>query len=329
MPSHYLRALLFIFASSTTMNAALVQAGVNPTPLETHWEAHTTSAYQYQHHRERSFPHKPTLIDDASSTIHITVLDQTPVIDQTRWAQEDLRWTSNQPALHTQLQQLTKDLAEIPALVTLTHTGQIQSIDNLQELTTQSYALANQFLGSFAQTAPPATTKLVREQIQSWFKNPTAIQDLYSRDIKLFLLPFGHTHLPNQPYRYNTTLSHPLSQVPLPAQAQFSPPHYRDDHRQLTVEWDLTIDQHTGRRLIEDMTKTMLKTMGIAVEKTPTLPPLTMREHAAFTISLPAGWPEMIDWTRTIQLGNATEIDHVRMQRITERAPSATTMEHP
>ena len=314
MATRHQPTLLLLLAISLTSQPSWGQLTDEHTPLTLHWATGTTT-YQYQHHREQTVPGKPTAIDDATSTILITVQEQTPTAMHTRWEQRGLTWTSNQPTTHAQLQHLTKDLVEVPALVTLTPNGQIHSVDNIQELTLQASTLTNQFLTLLGQTSPPATIKRVRDHLQTWFQTPNAIQDLYTRDIRLFLLPFGQTHISNQTSRYETTLHHPLSPVALPAQAQFGPPQYSLDRHQLMLQWDLIADPYKGRTLLEQLTKRLLKTMGFASDKSPTLPPLTLREHATFTIALPEGWPEHMHWTRTIQLGNAIEQDHMIMQR--------------
>lgn len=136
------------------------------------------------------------------------------------------------------------------------------------------------------------------------------------REPQLFMLAAGGAFRPQQRLAYQDELPNPFGGDPIPSQAWFRLAQVDTQASTATIEWGQAIDREAASDMLQGFLRLLMEHTGVTVPEGSAMPafPLAIDDVATFVMSTQTGWPQFVQWERSVAVGGTRQVERASFQ---------------
>jgi hypothetical protein len=186
--------------------------------------------------------------------------------------------------------------------------GNVQEVVNWQEIRDLVAKFLNLMSDELKKTGmDERSVRTITAQVSAAFSTKEQIRERCTREAQMFFLPTGGGYSTDG-RKYEDRLPNPLGGEPIPASAEFVLKSVDRNANTATILWKQAADPAEARRILIEMAKTQAAQLGKKLDAGDT-GDVAFSDVAEFKIDLTTGWPDHIDYRRTITVSGETQVD--------------------
>jgi hypothetical protein len=154
-----------------------------------------------------------------------------------------------------------------------------------------------------------STAKAAVEKSVAMFNSKEMVESALIKEIKLFYLPYGNKFTTSE-IKTPVQLPNPFSSEPLPALETYQITELKPQQDYFTLVIKQDIDKAGAQKFFEDFLKKLDTDTSNAVDEAKKMmQSFGMKDYSEYKFIPSTGWPERINYERTIKNGQTTKTD--------------------
>jgi hypothetical protein len=283
-----------------------------------HWKQGDSFDLIITRAREKSIDGKSTLSGKTRTRFTIDVLRADNKGYLVGWTAGETTFDASLPS-DTFLRQVVGLMKGMQIVLQINSHGTITGVQNWNELRTETLQVMDTLLAKTPESQKghsdqPLMSNL-RAQWETMFATKEQVEQLCTRDARIYFLALGRRYVLNEPYEYTDVVPNPLSGDPFPTRARIILKTIDQRSGQALLSWNQTTDPKQAARILESMIKDLAVRRGKKSPEGAVPPTISMEDKADMVVDVGTGWVDTLTLTRSIHLGTRTQVDSTSIVR--------------
>lgn len=211
------------------------------------------------------------------------------------------------------LRQVVGLMKGMQIVLQLDERGTIRGVQNWKELRNETLKVMDALLAktpdSQKGSADQTLMSNLRAQWETMFTTKEQVEQLCTRDARVYFMVLGRKYVLNEPYEYNDLLPNPLGGDPFPTRARSILKTFDKRSGQAVLSWNQTTDPEQAARILESMIKDLAARRGKKSPEEAFAKTISMEDKADIVVDVRTGWVNRLTLTRSVNLGTRTQTD--------------------
>jgi hypothetical protein len=277
-----------------------------------HWKQGDSFDLTITRAREKSIDGESTLSGKTLTRFTVDVLRADNKGYLVGWTAGETTFEASLPS-DTFLRRVVGLMKGMQIVLQINSHGTITGVQNWNELRTETLKMMDTLL-----TKTPESQKghsdhrlmsNLRAQWETMFATKEQVEQLCTRDARIYFMALGRRYVLNEPYEYTDVVPNPLSGDPFPTRARITLKTIDQRSGQARLSWNQTTDPKQTARILDSMIKDLAvrrgkKSPGGAFAST-----ISMEDQADIAMDAGTGWVSSLTLTRSVNLGTRSQRD--------------------
>ncbi len=228
------------------------------------------------------------------------------------WTAGDTTFETSLPS-ETFLRQIVDLMKGKQIVLQVDARGTITGVQNWKELRSETLKALDALLAktpdSHNGSADQTLLSNLRAQWETMFATKEQVEQLCTRDARIYFMIFGRRYVLNEPHEYDDLLPNPIGGDPFPTKARIILQAFNQQSGQATLSWNQKTNPKQTARILESMLKDLAARRGKRSPETESTTTLSMEDNADITVDVRTGWVNRLILTRSINLGTRAQTD--------------------
>jgi len=270
--------------------------------------------------REKSIDGRSTLSGKTRTLFTIEVLHADDKGYFVGWTAGDTTFESSLPS-ETFLRQIVGVMKGKQIVLHVDKRGTITGVQNWKELRSETLKAMNALLAKTPDSGERSTDQTLmsnlRAQWEAMFATKEQVEQLCTRDARVYFLAIGRRYVLNEPHEYDDLLPNPIGGDPFPTRARIFLKAFDQQSGQALLSWNQTTDPKLAARILESMIKDLAARRGKRAPEGELAKSISMEDNAEIVVDVNTGWVTNLTMTRSLNLGTRTQVDSTLITRST------------
>lgn len=217
------------------------------------------------------------------------------------------------------LRQVVGLMKGMQIILQLDERGTIRGVQNWKELRSETLKVMDALLAKTPDSQKGSTDQPLmsnlRAQWETIFTTKEQVEQLCTRDARVYFMALGRRYVINEPYEYNDLLPNPLGGDPFPTRARIILKTFDRRSGQAGLSWNQTTDPEQAARILEPMIKDLAARRGKKSPEGAFAKTISMEDTADIVVDVRTGWVNRLALTRSVNLGTRTQADFTSITR--------------
>ena len=283
-----------------------------------HWKKGETFRLEVARARVKSADGKSTITGKTRTDFTIEVLSATDDGYLVGWTAGETKFDSPSQAEHSFLRQVVNLMNGLQIILEIDSHGAIRGVQNWKELR----ATALKALDALATTEDlqkekpdKALMSSLRAQWESMLGSKEQVEELCTREAKVYFMVLGRAYADNEAYEYEDLLPNPLGGDAFPTHARMALKTFDKQASRAVITWSQTADPKQVARILESMMKEMSARLGKKPLDGELPKAISMEDNAEIVVDVDTGWVRTLTHARSVNFGTRAQVDATSMIR--------------
>lgn len=284
----------------------------NSVEILPHWKMGDSFDLTITRAREKSVDDRSTLTGKTHTRFAVQVLSAHADGYLLGWTAGDTTFEDPSPS-ESFLRQVVGLMKGMQIVLILDRHGTIRGVQNWEALRSETVKVMDALLRKTADSPQGKNDHRLmsnlRAQWETMFTTKEQVEQLCTRDARIYLKVLGRRYRVNEPYEYPDLLPNPLGGEPFPTRARILLKTFDQQSGQAMLSWNQAIDHKAAARILESMIKDLAARRG---KKTPDgefAQAISMEDHADIEVDVRTGWVTRFTRTQSVKLGTRGQTD--------------------
>ena len=223
------------------------------------------------------------------------------------------------PSSESFLRQVVGLMKDMRIVLQIDPHGTITGVQNWKELRKEVLKVMDALLANTPDTEAEAANRTllsnVRTQWDTTFSTKEQIEQLCTRDAKIYLMALGRSYEFNKPHDYPDQLSNPLGGEPFPARTTIALKAFDQLSGQVTLVRNQRTDPQHATRILESMVNEMSARQGKKLPEGTFAKTIAIEDHADIIVDVRTGWVTTLTRVQSVHLGTRGQTDTTTIVR--------------
>ncbi|WPD21745.1 MAG: hypothetical protein SD837_16240 [Candidatus Electrothrix scaldis] len=215
--------------------------------------------------------------------------------------------------LNQQMSNMLKDQRIILELDSQAVINGVQNWKDLQESSKKILKILTAELNNAG--LDPAMIAKVRTQITSMFATKQQIEQLCTREARIFFMALGIELAPSNLLEYEGKLPNSFGGESFPCHAQFALKAVNRKSDRVKISWNQKMLPDDARRIMERTLRDLARRLGKTMPDAEQLKSLTIEDSAEFVLEISTGWIQHVKYARTTRVEGSSQQDETMITR--------------
>jgi hypothetical protein len=217
------------------------------------------------------------------------------------------------------LRQVVGLMKGMQIVLQLDERGTIRGVQNWKELRSETLKVMDALLAKTPESQKGKTDQTLmsnlRTQWETMFATKEQVEQLCTRDARIYFMALGRMYVLNEPYEYTDLLPNPLGGEPFPTRARITLKTFNQQSGQAVLSWNQATDPKQTARILESMIKDLAARRGKKSPEGTFAKTISMEDKADIVVDAHTGWVNRLTLTRSVNLGTRTQVDSTSITR--------------
>ncbi len=191
--------------------------------------------------------------------------------------------------------------------------GTLMGVQNWNELKHETVKILDDLLAKTRnlpqQHSDHSALSNLRAQWESLFATKEQMEQLCTRDARMYFLALGRNYTFETPYEYEDHLPNPLGGEPFPAHTTITLKTFDAQSRQVVLTWNHTADPQQAARIVQAMIKDLATSRGKSLPDGTFARTIAIEDTAEITVDAWTGWITNLTRRQSVNLGTRVQTD--------------------
>ena len=284
----------------------------NTVEILPHWKTGDSFDLTITRAREKSVDGRSALTGKTHTRFAVQVLSADADGYLLGWTAGDTTFEDPSPS-ESFLRQVVGIMKGMQIVLILDRQGTIRGVQNWEALRSETVKVMDALLTKTADSPQGNNDHRLmsnlRAQWETMFTTKEQVEQLCTRDARIYFKVLGRRYRVNEPYEYPDLLPNPLGGEPFPTRARILLKTFDQQSGQAMLSWKQAIDPKAAARILESMIKDLAARRG---KKTPDgefAKAISMEDHADIEVDVRTGWVTRFTRTQSVNLGTRGQTD--------------------
>ncbi|MDH5741665.1 MAG: hypothetical protein OEY77_15190 [Nitrospira sp.] len=155
----------------------------------------------------------------------------------------------------------------------------------------------------------------LQAQWGTMFSTKAQVEQICTRDARIYLKILGRTYTQNQPYEHQGFFENPLGGDPFPTRADIVLKSFNRRSGQAVLHWNQSADREQADRIMQSLVKDVAARKGKQVPEEGFLQNIVLENHIEVEVDVGTGWVTTVTETKSVNLGTRAQTDTTFMVR--------------
>lgn len=211
------------------------------------------------------------------------------------------------------LRQVVGLMKGMQIVLQLDQRGTIRGVQNWETLRGETLKAMDTLLAktpaSPTETIDRTLLSNLRAQWETMFATKEQVEQLCTRDARIYFMALGRRYVLTEPYEYNDQLPNPLGGDPFPTRAKIIMKTFDRQSGQAVLSWNQTTDSKQATRILESMMKDLAARRGKTSQEGELAKVIALNDDAEIVVNANTGWVTELTRTQSVALGRRTQKD--------------------
>ena len=197
--------------------------------------------------------------------------------------------------------------------------GTITGVQNWKELRKEVLKVMDALLAKAPDTEKEAPNRMLlsnlRSQWNTMFSTKEQIEQLCTRDARVYFMALGRSYVFNKPQEYPDQLPNPLGGEPFPSRTTIELKAFDTSSRQVILTKHQKTDPQQATRILESMVKEMSARQGKKLPEGAFTKTIAIEDRADITVDVRTGWVTALTRVQSVNLGTRGQTDTTSIVR--------------
>ena len=284
-----------------------------------HWKKGDSFALTITRTREKSIDGRSTVSGKTRTHFTVEVLRADDRGYLLGWTANDTTFEASLPS-DTFLRQVVDVMKGKQIVLQVDERGTITGVQNWKELRNEilkamDAALPAKTPNSREGSTDPSLLSNLRAKWETMLATKGQVEQLCTRDARIYFLVLGRRYALNEPHEYNDRLPNPIGGDPFPTRARIILKAFDQQSGQALLSWNQTTDPKQAERILESMIKDLAARRGKKAPEGEFARSISMEDNADIVVDAHTGWVSRLTLTRSFNLGTRTQVDSTVITR--------------
>lgn len=282
------------------------------------WKKGETVRLEITRARVKSADGKSTITGKTHTDFTIEVLSANDDGYLVGWTAGETKFDFPSQAEHSFLGQVVNLMNGRQIILEIDLHGSIRGVRNWKELKT----VALKSLDVLATTEDlqkekpdKAPISSLRAQWESMLGTKEQVEELCTREARVYFMVLGREYTHNNPYEYEDMLPNPLGGDAFPTHARMALKTFDKQAGRAVITWSQTADPKQVARILESMIKEMSARLGKKPLNEEFPESISMQDNAEIVVDVATGWVKRLAHARSVNFGTHAQVDTTSMIR--------------
>lgn len=277
-----------------------------------HWKRGDSFDLTITRVREKSVDGRSTLTGKTHTRFAVQVLSAHTDGYLLGWTAGDTTFEDPSPS-ESFLRQVVGLMKGMQIVLILDRQGTIRGVQNWEALRSETVKVMDALLTKTADS-PQGTTdhrlmSNLRAQWETMFTTKEQVEQLCTRDARIYFMALGRKYRVNEPYEYPDLLPNPLGGAPFPTRARIILKTFDQQSGQAMLSWNQAVDPKAAARILESMIKDLAARRGKKSPDGEFAKTISMEDNADIVVDVRTGWVTRFTRTQSVNLGTRGQTD--------------------
>ncbi len=234
------------------------------------------------------------------------------------WTAGDTTFEASLPS-ETFLRQVVDVMKGKQIVLQVDDHGTITGVQNWKELQSETLKAMDAILAKASDSHKGGTNQTLlsnlRAQWETMFATKEQVEQLCTRDARIYFMALGRKYALNEPHEYNDLLPNPIGGDPFPTRARIILKAFDQQSGQAVLSWSQTTDPKQAARIWESMIKDLASRRGKKSPEGEFARTIFMEDKADIVVDVRTGWVNRLTLTQSVNLGTRSQIDTTTIVR--------------
>lgn len=211
------------------------------------------------------------------------------------------------------LRQVVGLMKGMQIVLQLDERGTIRGVQNWKELRSETLKVMDALLAKIPDSQKGSSDHTLmsnlRAQWETMFATKEQVEQLCTRDARMYFMALGRRYVLSKPYEYSDLLPNPLGGEPFPTRARIILKAFDQPSRQAVLSWNQMTDPKQAARILESMIKDLAVRRGKKSPEGAFAKTISMEDKADIAMDAGTGWVSRLTLTRSVNLGTRSQTD--------------------
>lgn len=276
------------------------------------WKKGDSFALTITRAREKSVDSRSTLSGKTRThfTIEVLRVDDTGYL--VGWTAGDTTFEASLPS-DTFLRQVVDVMKGKQIVLQIDDHGTITGVRNWKELQRETLKAMDVLLAKTPNLHSGSTEQTLlsnlRAQWETMFATKEQVEQLCTRDARIYFMALGRRYELNEPHEYNDLLPSPIGGDPFPTRARIVLKTFDQQSGQAMLSWNRTTDPKRATHILESKIKDLAARRGKKSPEEGFAKTLSMEDKADIVTDVRTGWVDRLTLTQSVNLGARSQTD--------------------
>lgn len=314
-PSIIRTILLVILCLALSGFDALTRRSVEILPR---WKKGDSFALTITRTREKSVDGRSTVSGKTRAHFSIEVLRADGNGYLVGWTAGDTTFESSLPS-ETFLRQVVDVMKGKQIVLQVDDHGTITGVRNWKELQRETLKAMDVLMAKTPNPHNGNTEQTLlsnlRAQWETMFATKEHVEQLCTRDARIYFMALGRRYALNEPHEYDDLLPSPIGGDPFPTRARIILKTFDQQSGQAMLSWNRTTDPKQAAQILESKIKDLAARRGKKSPEEGFVKTLSMEDKADIVADVRTGWVDRLTLTQSVNLGTRSQIDTTTIVR--------------
>lgn len=228
------------------------------------------------------------------------------------WTAGKTTFDSPSQAEHSFLGHVVNLMNGLQIILDLDLHGAIRGVQNWKKLkTTALKSLEALAATEDVQKEKPDKARMsrLRAQWESILGTKEQVEELCTREAKVYFMVLGRRYAHNTPFKYEDLLPNPLGGDAFPTHANMALKTFDEQAGHAVITWSQTADPTQVARILESMIKEMGARLGKESVGGEFPNSISMQDDAEIVVDVTTGWVKTLKHARSVNFGTRAQVD--------------------
>ena len=276
------------------------------------WKKGDSFALTITRAREKSIDGRSTLSGKTRTHFTVEVLRADGKGYLVGWTAGDTTFETSLPS-ETFLRRVVDVMKGKRIVLHVDERGTITGVQNWKELRIETLKAMDDLLSKTPDSHKESTDQTLlsnlRAQWETMFATKEQVDQLSTRDARIYFMALGRRYVLNEPHEYNDLLPNPLGGDPFPTRAKIILKAFDQQSGQAVLSWNQTTDPKQAARILESKIKDLAERRGKKSPEGEFSKTLSVEDRADIVVDVRTGWVTKLTRTQSINLGTRSQTD--------------------
>ena len=199
----------------------------------------------------------------------------------------------------------------------ISNSGELLNIANLSDVQNEMFDVISQIIKAMIASGEMGEqqAKIFEQHLRGLYESGEQLEQLISRDIRMYFLAHGFEHSLDEHIKYKEDLHNPYGGSAFPTSGKFILEDLDFKTKQATITFSQSLDTKTSKKVITETTKRISEQSGKPTLLLLDVPEFVVTDSGQIKLNLETGWLESLTSTRNTNLAGDAQIETTTITR--------------